>query len=56
MADRLIAEKINRKVELAKDDMMIRSVVFTKRRVMAVMAIRLTYGIFLVRSLCEKAF
>ena len=56
MADRLIAAKINRKVELAKDDMMVRSVVFTNRRVMAVMAIRLTYGIFLVRSLCEKAF
>ena len=36
MADRLMAAKINRKVELANDDMMVRSVVFTNRSVMTV--------------------
>ena len=42
MAERLIAVKINRNVELAKDDMMVRSVVLTKSRVRAVIKIRLT--------------
>jgi len=42
MADRLIAAKINRKVELANDDIIVRSVVFTNRSVMAVITIRLT--------------
>jgi hypothetical protein len=42
MAERLIAAKINRNVELAKDDMMVRSVVLTKSSVRAVIKTRLT--------------
>ena len=41
IADRLMAAKINRNVELAKDDMMVRSVVLTKSRVRNVIKIKL---------------
>ena len=39
MADRLMAAKINRKVEPANDDVISKSVVFTNRNVMAVITI-----------------
>ena len=42
MADRLMTVKIRRKVELAKDEMIVRLVVLTKSRVSALMKIRLT--------------
>jgi hypothetical protein len=55
-AERFIDAKINKKLELEKEDIIVKSPIFTNIIVIILIRRRLTHGIFFVLSLIENSF